>query len=96
MRLRSIPITDAEDDAYQVTCTWPCVTPVRRSIAGAEMKRLTSERMPASVRPRLRLAVTELMRGAGRDPDAKYAEQRGDEVGTRVRGLGDEAEAARR
>ena len=49
MRLASIAITMPRTaNAYHVVCTLPCVAPVSRSIARAEMNRLTSERIAAS------------------------------------------------
>ena len=62
---------------------------------------LTSDEEPGLGERRevLRLAVPELVRhvcGARRDAHREVREQRSDEVGARVRGFGDEAEAVRR
>ena len=93
---------DAEDDERVPGHVHVAVRHAGEALDRPRRDEEADEREEAGLRERrqvLRLAVTELVRhvrGAGRDPDGEVREQRGDEVGARVGGLGDEAEAVRR
>ena len=92
------PITTS---AYHAASTCGGELFVRRTIARQTMTRLASARIAASPSADevLGLAVAVLVAHVGRPPgdaDGEERQERGDEVGARVRRLGEEPEAVRR